>query len=372
MGQKSISLFLLFISIIIGCERNNQQNVSEDNDSTEYYDFDYEEGPITYEYNFEDFSDKYSAKLFSETKESSNQPGKICVYDKKTKKELISVESKELSFTLDKKHKEVKTNTLDGPYGEESPLMYMDVNFDNIPDIIIMNGHNSPYCLPSFNVYLDKSGKLVYSPQFTRLASQYCGMFAIDSESETINTMVKSGCCWHQYCTFVIANDTPQIAHITEISNFTSPFQTIYNEEYDKRGKLSKKEENTTIAFFDENYKELFSFKLQKNEKRAVLYTMNDKNLYYMLLRNKDTVEFKHPKGEANEVDFTINWEERKFAFSNEYAKYQIYEYSESSEVGIKVEVGGKTYDLKGDYSTLKGSLLDINDFKNVKYEKTE
>ena len=71
---------------------------------------------------------------------------------KKNKKQLIKINSDELTFTLHKG--KVLANVKELPYGKQSSILYEDFNFDGIKDFAIMDGQNSCYHGPSFQIYL--------------------------------------------------------------------------------------------------------------------------------------------------------------------------------------------------------------------------
>ena len=107
-------------------------------------------GQVTF--NIDGFSEQYYGKVyFSDTTQTASA-GWVEVYDRSTKKKLIHVDADELSFDLH--DGEIKANIAEIPYGEYSVLLYEDYNFDGIKDFAIMDGFNSCYGGPSFQIFL--------------------------------------------------------------------------------------------------------------------------------------------------------------------------------------------------------------------------
>ncbi len=74
-----------------------------------------------------------------------------------------------------------------------------------------MDGQNSCYGGPSFQIFLRTDRMFVKSAAFTELAQSYCGMFHVDHQKKRLATMTKSGCCWHQFNTFVVVGRAPAL-----------------------------------------------------------------------------------------------------------------------------------------------------------------
>lgn len=63
-------------------------------------------------------------------------------------------------------------------------MIYEDFNFDGKNDFAIMDGRFSCYGGPSFQVYLATANGFRHSPEFTRLAQEYCGMFEVNPKDK--------------------------------------------------------------------------------------------------------------------------------------------------------------------------------------------
>lgn len=325
-------------------------------------------GQSTYE--IKNFSKKYFAVLTIAKgyEDEVFKKGEISIYETENKKKIITVESEEFTFDTDEKG-EVKTNVLELPYGEQSIIIYEDFNLDDVPDLAIMDGQHSCYHGPSFLIYLSENNQLKLSPEFTRLAQEYCGMFSVDKQEKRIYTMTKDGCCWHQFSTFKIENNQPKLILQEEEGILNFPFFTEKVTQWDENG-VATTQEGTYLDLGQEGVSEVLSFKL-KNNKEVILYNINDQTLNYALLRPDGLVEFFYPIEAVYEnPDFRLNKAESQLTFHNKEATYKIY-VEESKKVGIKVELAGKIYDLKGDVKTLKGKLGKIKTmgFHNVVIE---
>ena len=313
------------------------------------------------------FSEKYKGVLTIE-KGFENEvfkKGNITIIELKMDKKVVDIDSEEFTFELDNKGR-VKTDVLELPYGEQGIIISEDFNFDGIDDLAVMDGQHSCYHGPSFQVYLDVDNKLEFSPEFSRLAHEYCGMFKTDFESKTIQTMTKSGCCWHQLSKFKVVNNIPIPILVIEEDATNFPFYTTSITEWNENEKTEKVEKKINLN--QEDITEVFSFELVKNKKRVVIFNINDRTLNYVLIRSNETVEFSYPiKTVFKNPDFEFDENEEYLTFRNQDAVYKIYETHNRdgmTKMGILVQVDGKLYDLKGSPDTVNGSLTDIKKIK--------
>ncbi|WP_103070402.1 XAC2610-related protein [Aquimarina sediminis] len=317
------------------------------------------------EYVIDGFSDRYKGKLViaSGSEDEVFKTGTITIIEKARAKEIIKIESDELTFDIDKDGN-VATNVLELPYGEQSIIISQDFDFDGDKDLAILDGQFSCYHGPSFQVYLEKNNQLIHSPEFTRLAQEYCGMFRVDKETKTIDTMTKSGCCWHQFSKFEVIDGVPKPVLIIEEDATDLPYLTTKTIE--RHGSKMIESNETTIDFNE--VVEIMSFELTKNQKRVVLFTINDRELNYVLLKPNKVVEFSYPiEAIYKNPDFRINKTESALTFNNKNVVYQIYEHREGNkvkEIGVYVKMNGKKYDLKGNLNSLKGSLQNVRKVK--------
>ncbi len=323
-----------------------------------------------------DFSEKYEA-VINRNKKDTLISGHydeyipdyvIIILDKTTQKTVLETYTTDFpTYLLDENHEAIP-NIKELPYGSQSVLLYEDYNFDGVKDFALMNGNNSCYGGPSFDIYLAENNSFEYSESFSALSNDYCGMFQIDPETKTIHTMTKSGCCWHQFSEFKVVNNEPKAVKIVEEGMSAEPpgLVEVHTEEW-KNGK--KLESNTLLLPYDAYENDtLLYFDLDKNDKKVVLFT-SDEYLYYALLKTDESIEFYHPKPFYDETEngyvygnFTYDSDDKTLKFKNKDAEYVLYETDNS--IGIKVITKGKTYDMKGDYVTTNGSLTRLRTVK--------
>ena len=321
----------------------------------------------TYKYRVDGFSKQYYGYI----KTDSDGGGIISIRNTKSNTNLITMKSE--SINIDLHDGEVKANILSATYGEQSIIMYEDYNFDGINDFALSDGNNSCYGGPSFQIYLAKGGKFKHSRGFTRLAQEYCGMFTINPAKKVINTMTKSGCCWHQYSTFIVKNNAPKAIKVIEESYTGSYILEITTKRW-KGNKLT-----TTVTrkanLEDEDIKQLFSFSLLKNKNKKMTLISSDagEKLNY-LFTNKGNIKLNYPSTNSDNENQRFTYKKgakyKEVSFSRKDAQYTVYQERKGkqiSRVGIIVIIGGKRYDLQGDIRTVKGRLGNVRGvMKNV------
>ena len=328
-------------------------------------------------YAVEDFSDKYYAKLYVYQNDSDDYEGWVAVYNKETNKQLAKVEIDRLYFDLNDDGN-VKANVMELPYGEQSVLIHDDFNFDGEKDFALMNGQNSCYGGPSFDIYLYYNGKLTYSSNFSELSNSYCGMFDYSAKEERIYTMVKSGCCWHQYSEYTVENNEPKAIRITTYDHWTKPpySLTVTEQTWDGEAMVEKvigKEIN--LSSLGENDLIPFSFQLENGKWVLFVDHMSAEedraSTRYTFTNEEGAVELEYPSPDENRkfASFVYTEDGKNYtcSFSNGNARYTVYDYSAPSrKLGVKVTVKGKTYDLKGKPETATRSLRVIAECDNV------
>lgn len=303
-------------------------------------------------FKIDGFSKQYYGKVyFSDTTEITSD-GWVEVYDRVTEKKLIHVDADELSFDLH--DGEIKADIAEIPYGEHSVLLHEDYNFDGKKDFAIMDGFNSCYHGPSFQIYLASKNGFVYSDSFTRLAQDYCGMFSVDHENEIISTMVKSGCCWHQFSNYIVENNEPKLVSSYTDDSQNDPIYIEKTEEWD--GKKMVETVSTSIELESENIKEYFKFHVDKVNKDIILYNINDRMLYYAITNDKGNVELYYPVDSPYQSpDFRYDKTNGKVSFKNKDAYYTIYD--KAGNIGIDITFKGKTHHWKGNPKSRRGSI---------------
>jgi hypothetical protein len=306
-------------------------------------------------FKVDNFSKDYYGKIFiSDTSEVFTK-GWIAIYDTKTKKQIIKVESDELALSLHKG--KALANIKQLPYGEQSLIMYEDYNFDGIKDFAIENGQNSCYHGPSFSIYLATKTGFKFCSDFTVLAQEYCGMFQVDYKTKRISVMTKSGCCWHQFSEFIVVNNKPKVVKIVEEDQMGFPYNNYSEQNWD--GKKMVLTSKRMISLDENGVNTIFSFKVDKNQKQVVLFNNNDRTLNYVLIGEDDEVEFSYPiDSEDQKPDFNFDKAHNTITFKNKGATYTIYDTKDS--IGITIKTADKTYNWIGNSTTKKGKLKDI------------
>jgi hypothetical protein len=307
-------------------------------------------------YTVSDFSRDYFGKIFISDTAQVFSEGWIAIYEKESKKQIIKVNSDELALSLHSG--QVLANIKELPYGEQSLIMYDDFNFDGIKDFAIEDGQKSCYHLPSFQIYLANQNGFTISDDFTRLAQEYYGMFEVNYTEKRINTMTKSGCCWHEYSEFIVENNKPKAVKIKvdDQSNFPFNMQSEKIWNGTKMLKTSKK----TIDLKADGIIIVLSFKVEKKEKEIVLFNINNRTLNYAVIDKKGSVEFSYPLETIyKNQDFKFDSKGKTLTFKNKNTTYSIYD--QESGIGINIITGGKTYNWIGNNSTKEGNLNELN-----------
>lgn len=302
-------------------------------------------------FRVDNFSDSYYGEIFiSDTTEVFSE-GWVAIYDKETNEELIKENSEELTYTLHEG--EILANVKELPYGEQSQILHEDYNFDGVTDFAVMDGQNSCYHGPSFQIYLATNDGFVHSPEFTELAQAYCGMFFVDNMNQTIHTMTKSGCCWHQYSEFKVKDNRPYPIKIVEESTSHMGITWDYVEEELINGEMVKTTYQQLAFNFDDDDL-LLSFEFENKKTMWIIRT--DQMLYYIFTDTDDKVELLYNES------FQYSRAQNTLTFSNHDTRYIIHDEK------IVVKTPGKTFEMKAAKDTRKGTLEKLKnmDFDNV------
>ncbi|WP_439852656.1 XAC2610-related protein [Pseudomonas syringae] len=308
-------------------------------------------------YTLQDFSDKYRATLDISAGDDVFRPGVINVYDKASGAALIRVQSDELVLGTDPKTGKVKTNVHELPYGEQSVLIYQDFNFDGIKDLALMDGQNSCYHGPSFQVFLGTADGFRHSDSFTELAQNNCGLFSVDEKKREIETMTKSGCCWHQMSTYSIHNGEPVLETQTVIEHTGGsglPTETV------SRNQNGKMTDTTSIVWEEDEQREiLLSFRLAPSGKRIVLFRSGPASpVFYAAVDSKNQVGLLFPQAEGEQLKYDDA--SHVLSFVRGDTVYRIVADAKGSPKGMQVLVRGKTTDLKLLAEPAQGSLNKV------------
>jgi hypothetical protein len=308
----------------------------------------------------QDFSPDYYGKIYIAEPSEVFSKGWVAIYQKKTNKQLIKVDSDELA--IETEDGKAKANVKELPYGEQSAIIYEDFNFDGVKDFAIMDGQFSCYHGPSFQIYLagKVKNRFALSPAFTELAQEYCGMFEVDRAKKRITTMTKSGCCWHQMSEFIVVGNKPKAVKIVEEDMTKFPLSIVSTEIWN--GTKMVKTTVRTVDLTEENeIKVLLSFKTQKGGDEIVLLRSDDM-LFYFFINGKQNVELAYPTdSESENPTFTLdaNGKNTTLAFTNRGVTYKIYE-TENEKIGVRIVAGGRSSDIPGNFASRKGSLRQL------------
>ena len=260
---------------------------------------------------------------------------------------MIKIDSEELYYT--QRDGKVRSNIKEIPYGEQSQILYEDYNFDGVPDLALMDGQNSCYHSPSFQIYLSTSEGFQLSPEFTALAQENCGMFAVDPKTKTINTMTKSGCCWHQMAEYKVENNRPYPINIIEEGLSTSGLFWDYLEQTLKHGKMETKQYQT-IAFEINEDNLLLEFEFGNNKKMQIIRDIAV--LYCFITDANGNIELLYTD------NFKYSYDENTLFFEDGQTAYTVF------DDHIIIRKGQKIRQMKAKKNSINGSLSEIKTFK--------
>jgi len=321
-------------------------------------------------FKIDGFSNKYYGLVQVRDTADVFKAGTVKVFDRATKKELMHTTSDELTFDLHEG--QMKANIMEAPYGEQSLIIYEDFNFDGVKDFALMDGQNSCYHGPSFQIWLAQGVGFKHSDAFTRLAQEYCGMFVVNQKDKVLETMTKSGCCWHQFSRFKVENGQLKTLSVEESSlSNTEPFF----EEVSQQTWVNGKEEQTLKQYISEA-DTLFSFTLAKNGKQVVLFqAAQGEFLFYALCQKDGSIEFSYPEVIYDEktqenVGGAMTLSNGKLAFKNDDAAYEIYDEG-NGKIGVRVVSDGKNYVFEGVAGSVKGDLDHLKGLDKKNLNKT-
>lgn len=288
------------------------------------------------------FSEQFFGKVHFDKSSDVFSPGWVGVFNKKTNQQLIKVEAEELThFGVEG---ETKANIVQRPYGFQSNIIYDDFNFDGEKDFALMDGQMSCYHGPSFSIYLATNTGFQFSKAFTKLAHDYCGMFGVDSDTKTLSTMTKSGCCWHQYSTYKVKNNKPYpIKIVEEGMSYAAPVWDIsVSTRVDGKMKIIQSLQLLDTSAFKKKDNILV---FDVNHGKKLNLVQNGQRLLYLFTRGMDTVELYYSK------KFQYNKKNQVLRFHRKNVTYKIYQNK------IKVLTPEHVYTLPAIKGSVSGSL---------------
>ncbi len=300
-------------------------------------------------YDLIDFSDEFSGKIIVDDNQENSDLETNCTLNIYQKKNGKLVFSKPAFYSgYDFEDSKVKSNIQEIPYGEQSILIFEDFNFDGKEDIALRTGNYSCYGGPSFEIYLADKNGFTYNESFTELGSNYCGMFTVDDEKKQLQTMTKSGCCWHQFSTYVVENN--KAVPIEIIEEYYSGIFVEYSVQKRVNGKMVT---SGYQKFAEDNAPE-FTIVFENGKKMYLMEGMNS-DLLYIFTDKENVVELTF------NADFMYNKADQTVSFKNKNTIYII------TPKGITIQEGIKTYHLNKIKETA-GSFNNLkwNTFSNV------
>lgn len=324
----------------------------------------------TREYPIGYFADEFRATVAVEDSSDVFRPGTVSVFARRTGKRLLQVQSSELAFEVNDGR--VAPNVKEVPYGRQSVLIYEDFDFDGRPDLAIMDGQNSCYHGPSFQVFLRRGATFVKSAAFTRLAQEYCGMFGVDPAAKRLSAMTKSGCCWHQFDSFQVIDGAPRLLESVVES------QVEVSSAYLRRETSGRRTMREYLLLPPEQAgsRLLLAFDLAGPRRRHVEVFASDGLLDYALVVGPDRrVELSYqlhvlgnsePRNPVSEHRFS--WDERTGQLSFQSASYRYVIHDAPGRLGVSVQGHGRPLFMPAVAKTRNGTLrgLEAHDFENV------
>ncbi|WP_052250878.1 XAC2610-related protein [Xanthomonas sacchari] len=313
-------------------------------------------------YDLQDFSDRYRATLEIEDSGEVFRPGIVRVFARGNATPL----SPELVVDTDAKSGKVKANVHELPYGEQSVLIYDDFNFDGIKDLAVMDGQNSCYHGPSYQVYLGTADGFEASPGFTELAQSNCGLFQVDAKAREIHTMTKDGCCWHQYATYSVRDGAPLLEReVVEDARSEGPGlaqETVY------RDRAGKRVADTHYLWYEQGgttageRRILLEFRLAPAGKRIVVFANVGDGAsgkpFYAAIGAQQRVDLLYPDAEREAMDYDADG--HLLSFTRGDTTYRIVGNAQGVPQRMEVEVRGKTQPLTLQPGSVHGSLQAV------------
>lgn len=104
-------------------------------------------------------------------------------------------------------------------YGYQGVINVGDFNFDGAEDFAVQNGNHGSYGGPSYDVFLydQRQQAFRYAHAMSELIASTLGFFAVDEQTQRLETFAKSGCCWHRTSRYQVESNVPhEIWRMTE------------------------------------------------------------------------------------------------------------------------------------------------------------
>ena len=278
--------------------------------------------------------------------------GHISVYDLKSKKLLQSA----------------KLVEKDGEIGADpnAKAIYLDLNFDGKKDLAIIDSQSGRFT--SYVGLLKSKNSFVFNENLSSALSEV-DSFNLDSKNRVLITYHNMGHSVNYESYYkAVSGKFIHIKDVEEAYSGYDPYIITTTTSY-KNGKSSTK--TSRELQLGGNF-ELASFKLKKSGKRVYIFNCCDELNYALTKPSKSKdyakIEFNYPIGYPSKIEqepIAIKKSQNsiELSFSNRSAHYVVYQNSKDGKVnsvGVKVEIGGKKYNLQGDVKSLHGNLKKV------------
>ena len=278
--------------------------------------------------------------------------GSIFVYSKRSKKIIKSAKLLERGSEIDAKPK--------------TKAFYLDFNFDGRKDLAIVDSQSGGFT--SYVGLIKFKNSFVFNEDLSSAMSEI-DSFKLEPKKRVLVTYHNMGHSVNYESYYKVKNGKfVRIKDVEEAYSGYDPYIITTTTSY-KKGKSSTKV--TRELQLGGNF-ELASFRLKKSGKVVYIFNCCDKLNYAITKPSKDKdyakVEFNYPTGYPSEKEQKSIAVKRsknsiELSFSNKGAHYIVYQNSKDNKVesiGVKVEIGGKKYDLQGDVKSLHGNLQKV------------
>ena len=245
----------------------------------------------------------------------------------------------------------------------KTKAFYLDLNFDGKKDLAIVDSQSGDFT--SYVGLVKSKNSFVFNEDLSSALSEI-DSFELKPKKRVLITYHTMGHSVNYESHYKSVNG--KFIHIKDIEEAYSgydPYRITSTTSY-KNSKSSTKV--TRELQLGGNF-ELASFRLKKSGKRVYIFNCCDELNYALTKPSRDKdyakVEFNYPTGYPSEKEQEPIYVKKakdsvELLFSNKSAHYTVYQNSKSGKVvslGVRVEIDGKKYDLKGDVKSLHGNL---------------
>lgn len=178
---------------------------------------------------------------------------------------LITIEDKRSHINLFALSAEFPNYRLRNGFAPE--IEYRDFNFDGIKDLAIETGQSGCYDFSRYDIYLGSTSGFQKSDAFSDLTRQYCGMFEVNRETQTLTTYIRdTNCCGSTYV-FTIKDGIP-----FEMENRSFGLTGLYMLENVNRWNGNSMVNSRSSKLYDATVDRLLSFRLKESGGEVLLF----------------------------------------------------------------------------------------------------